>query len=122
MTKEQIKKTSQLSIQHRQKKKIESDDSSESDETIRPSTREHHYNDGDGENSWGKASTDDDQSFTQQDDENTVALNETSAIKKKDQNKIVLPNFIRYQMMIQLDQEGNENLIEESKRMMRNHQ
>ena len=96
--------------------KTESDNVSDSDETIKPSTRVHHYNDSDGENSWTNVSTDDEQSFTQQDDENTVASNETSAIKKKYQNKIVLPNFIRYQMMIQLDQEGNDNLIDESKK------
>ena len=67
----------------------------------------HHYNDSDGEASWNV-------SATTQDDENTVNSNETSKYNKGNENKVVLPAFTRYQMMILLDPENKEEEIKEN--------
>lgn len=91
------------------------DGSMHSAKTVK-NTKDNHYNDSDGENSYANSIQSDDKSLNQ-DDENTVASDETSAIKKKDADKIILPKFTRYQMMILLDQTSNESPIEEEKQV-----
>ena len=84
-----------------------SKDSSRSIATPKYLRGNHHYDDSDGENSWPGSST-------SEDDDNTVNSNKTSVANKRDQRKIILPKFTRYQMMILLDQDSNETNIEEN--------
>ena len=60
-----------------------------------------------GDNSW------DIESSEEEDDVNTVSSDQTSTIKKKDQGKVVLPKFTRYQIMILLDQDNSNAPIAE---------
>ena len=55
-----------------------------------------------------------DESQTKEDSDNTVNSGETTTISKKNMNKVVLPPFTRYQIMILLDQENKQNLVAEN--------
>ena len=79
------------------------DNSTASNQTHKATAKSHHYNDNDENESWQDES---------EDEQNTVSSDKTSKVTKKDENKVVLPKFTRYQMMILLDQgSGNEESI-----------
>ena len=84
---------------------IDSNDTSAATEQNK-ANRTTHYNDSDGEASWKL-------SATSQDDANTINSNETSKYHKGNADKLVLPQFTRYQMMILLDPENKETTISE---------
>ena len=67
---------------------------------------------------FGEAPPDDDSDnsstgSTKQDEENTVNSGRTTTVGKKNMNKVVLPSFTRYQIMILLDQENKQSPIQE---------
>ena len=69
---------------------------------------EYHYNDNDDENSWKDEST-----VLEEDNINTVNSDKTSKVNQSEAQKVTLPPFIRYQMMILLDQNQDDSLIAE---------
>lgn len=79
-----------------------------SDKTeVNQNTVEYHYNDSDGKISWKEVT------MVKGDDKNTVNSDQRSQVKRSDEKKMILPSFIRYQMMILLDQNHDESLIAE---------
>lgn len=90
------------------KETINTDEASTtSNQTQKVEPKSHHYNDSEDNESWQAES---------EDEQNTVSSDKTSKIKKRDEHKVVLPKFTRYQMMILLDQgPENDNGILDSK-------
>ena len=70
-------------------------ESTTSTDTLKTKTKSHHYNDNEENESWNES--------TQEDETNTVDLNSTSVWDMAINNKVTLPRFTCYQMMIQLD-------------------
>ena len=71
------------------------DISTSSSQTAKAKTKSHHYNDTEEEASW---------TAEDEDEVNTVSSDKTSRVTRKNGNKLILPKFTRYQMMILLDQ------------------
>ena len=76
-------------------------------ETDNSNEKQNHLKDSNEEHSWSGSTE------TIEDDVNTISSDKTSKVHKGNSNKTVLPKFTRYQIMILLDQNSNQQIISE---------
>ena len=99
------KDTSSKKSAEKESNKEDDNESTASENTVKAKTKAHHYNDNEENESWNES--------TQEDETNTVDSNSTSIRDKTINNRVKLPKFTRYQMMLLLDQkDSNVNILD----------